>query len=834
MKKTRVYELAKEFRKDTRELLDLLHEMDIEAVSHASSLPEDQAERVRERLRAAQTHQIIQKRISSGVIRRRRKEIKPKPELEPAPPAASEAPAEAISEAAPPPAVEEAPPPLELEPVVEAPTPKEEKPTPLEPEAAEDMPKVRKPRWAARSERARIISKPSITPAETDIDLDLEPPAAPPKEAPPPPKEAEAGRRRKGRAEPGRRRGKKRDVSRAELYAPREGKFRPSKVKKSAKAALKTQITQPKAIKMRIKMAEAISVAELAKRMGVKAPEVIKQLISLGMMVTLNQIIDLEAAAIVAAEFGYEIERSAFEESELIKPRKDKPEDLRPRPPVVTIMGHVDHGKSSLLEALSTHNLKIVDGEAGGITQHIGAYKVKADGGPIVFLDTPGHEAFTAMRARGAQVTDIVVLVVAADDGVMDQTREAINHARAAEVPIIVAVNKMDKLNIDPERVKRELSELGLAPEDWGGETLFVFVSAKTGLGLDDLLEAIRLQAEILELKANPDKLALGRIVEAQLDRGRGAVATVLVQNGTLRVGDAFVVGAQYGKVRALFNDLGQAVDEASPSDPVLVQGLSGVPEAGDEFLVVDDERTARQVSAHRQAKRRETELSQTTRLSLESFMEQAEVGEAKELNIVIKADVQGSIEALRDALEKLSTDKVKLSVIHSGVGAITESDIMLAAASEAVVVGFNVRANPKAAEVVEAERVEVRYYDVIYKAIEDIKEAMTGLLESIFKEHVLGQAEVREVFRVPRVGSVAGCYITDGNVRRGAPARLIRDGVVVYNGKVASLRRFKDDVREVAAGYECGVSLENFNDIKVGDLIEIYELEEIRPTLED
>ncbi|MBW1713161.1 MAG: translation initiation factor IF-2, partial [Deltaproteobacteria bacterium] len=735
-----------------------------------------------------------------------------------------------------PPQAQEPPEEAQIEPEPEAKPPAKEKGRPRKDKPAqaakdkkEGRPQVKRPRWSD-GEPARIISKPSGPPPEPKTDLTIQPPLPGP---PGLPEKGETPKRRKGKSETGRRRSKKRDVSRAELYASRNGRFRPAKVKRGGKKSQKTQITQPKAIKMRIKVAEAVTVGDLAKRMGVKATDVVKQLMSLGMMVTLNQILDLETATIVANEFGYEVEKAAFEESDLLRVAEDKPENLAPRSAVVTIMGHVDHGKSSLLEAISTHNLHIVDGEAGGITQHIGAYVVQAGGGQIVFLDTPGHEAFTSMRARGAAVTDIVVLVVAADDGVMEQTKEAINHSRAAGVPIIVAINKMDKPDIDPDRVKRQLSELDLMPEEWGGETLYAHVSAKTGQGIDELLETIKLQAELLELQADPDKPAVGRVVEAQVDRGRGTVATVLIQGGTLHVGDAFVVGSHYGKVRALLDDKGRPVDEAGPSIPVQVQGISSVPQAGDELVVVEDDKTARQISDHRQTKQRETELSQTTRLSLESFLEQAGE-EAKELNIVIKADVQGSIEALREALEKLSTDKVKLTVIHTGAGAITESDIMLASASQAVVIGFNVRANPKATEAIETEGVEVRYYNVIYKVIEDVREAMAGLLESIFEERPVGRAEVREVFRVPRLGAVAGSYVVEGEVRRGALARLTRDGVVVYEGKVASLRRFKDDVRQVAAGYECGIGLENFNDIKVGDEIEVYELEEIRPDLED
>ena len=585
-----------------------------------------------------------------------------------------------------------------------------------------------------------------------------------------------------------------------------------------------------------IRVSEFISVTELAELVSVPPNQLIAKCMSLGLMVTLNHRLSFDEVTMIADEYEYEVEQIPEYGQELLQEleNEDQESNLTPRSPVVTIMGHVDHGKSSLLEAISTHNIHIVDGEAGGITQHIGAYKVETDGSPIVFLDTPGHEAFTAMRARGAEVTDIVVLVVAADDGVMEQTKEAVNHARAAGVPIIVAVNKIDKPSAEPERVTRQLSELGLQAEEWGGDTLFVHVSAKTGEGVDKLLEAIKLQAEMLELTANPNRLAEGYIIEAKLDRGRGAVATVLVSGGTLHIGDVFVIGAHHGKVRALIDDQGKPVDEAGPSIPVQIQGLSGVPEAGDEFLVVEDEKTARQISEHRQAKRREAELSQSTRLSLESFLEQAAEGEVHELKIVIKADVQGSIEALREALEKQSTEKVKLVVIHTGVGTVTESDIMLASASEAIVIGFNVRANSKVNEIIEAQGVEVRYYDVIYQAIEDVREAMAGLLAPIIKEVSIGLAEVREVFKVSKTGMAAGCHVSEGVVRRNAHARLLRDGVVVYTGKISSLRRFKDDAREVASGYECGIGLENFNDIKPGDEIEAYELEEIKATLED
>jgi translation initiation factor IF-2 len=471
--------------------------------------------------------------------------------------------------------------------------------------------------------------------------------------------------------------------------------------------------------------------------------------------------------------------------------------------------------------------------EAGGITQHIGAYHVTTDKGQIAFLDTPGHEAFTAMRARGAQVTDIVVLVVAADDGVMPQTIEAINHAKAAEVPIIVAINKIDKQNAEPDKVRRELAEIGLTPEDWGGETIYVNVSAKQAQGIDELLEMILLQAEVLELKANPDKLATGHVVEAKIDPGRGAVATILVREGTLRAGDPVVCGLYHGKIRAMLDDRGSQVESAGPSIPVEIGGLSGVPMAGDEFLALKDEKNAKQVSEHRQQKQRSKELAQSNRMSLDKLFERMQEGEVKDLNLIIKADVHGSIEALNDSLTKLSNDEVNVNVVHSATGTIAESDVSLATVSNAIIIGFNVRPSPKVQSLANDENVDMRFYNVIYDVIKDVKNAMAGMMASTFEQRILGSADVREVFQIPKVGNIAGCYVTNGKIERGQNLRLLREGVVVYDGKNSSLRRFKDDVKEVQAGYECGIGIENFNDIKVGDVIECYYLEEIRPELE-
>jgi translation initiation factor IF-2 len=626
---------------------------------------------------------------------------------------------------------------------------------------------------------------------------------------------------------------KKMVIEGSDLYDNRHRARKPRKLGKAQKAASgqKTQITVAKAIKRRIKIDEAILLSDLAKRMGIKANELIASLMAMGVMVTVNQSLDFETASLVAAEFNYEIERSTFEEETLLKQEKDDPEKLSERPPVVTIMGHVDHGKTSLLDVI--RETRITESEAGGITQHIGAYHVDTDKGQIAFLDTPGHEAFTAMRARGAQVTDIVVLVVAADDGVMPQTLEAINHAKAAEVPIIVAVNKIDKANAEPDRVKRELSENGLTPEDWGGDTICVNVSAKLNEGIDELLEMILLQAEVLELKANPDKLAVGHVVEAKIDSGRGAVATVLVRDGTLRNGDPVVCGVHSGKIRAMLGDRGNPVEFAGPSIPVEILGLSGVPMAGDEMIALADEKSAKQVSMHRMQKHRTKELSPTSRLSLDSLYEQMQQGDMKDLNLVIRADVHGSNEALVDSLTKLSNDEVTVNVVQSATGTITETDISLATVSNAIIIGFNVRPTPKLQALANEEQVDMRFYNVIYDVIKDVKDAMVGMMESTYEERALGSAEVREVFHIPKIGAIAGCYVTDGKIERGQHMRVVRDGVVIYKGKNSSLRRFKDDVKEVQSGYECGIGIENFNDIKIGDALECYYMEEIKPEIE-
>ncbi|HMK36610.1 MAG TPA: translation initiation factor IF-2 [Desulfomonilaceae bacterium] len=611
-------------------------------------------------------------------------------------------------------------------------------------------------------------------------------------------------------------------VLRADLYDERSRYGRRSKGKKVKR---KTEITTPRASKRRVKLPDLVTVSNLAHKMSVKSSEVIQHLLTLGVTATVNEGVDFETAGIVASEFGFEAEPAEQQEVDLMPAIiKDTHENLVSRSPVITVMGHVDHGKTSLLDAIrSTH---VTDQEAGGITQHIGAYKVKVDKGELVFLDTPGHEAFTAMRARGAQVTDFVVLVVAADDGVMDQTVEAINHARAANVPIIVAVNKIDKPEADKDRVMRELSERDLIPESWGGDTLFNFVSAKTGAGIVDFLDTILLQAELMELKANPNKKASGNVIEARLDKGKGAVATVLVKEGTLRLGDAFVAGVHSGKVRAMLDHEGRSVEEAGPATPVEVHGFTGVPEAGELFSVVEEEKIARQIVTHRVHKQREHDLAATGPMSLEDLMARMQLQESKELNIIIKADVQGSAEALKEALLGITSQEIKVRIIHGGVGAITESDVMLASASHAIIIGFNVRPTPKTSQLAEQEKVDIRVYNVIYEAIEEVRKAMEGMLAPIEKETVQGRCEVIQTFHVPKVGTVAGCRVVYGKIERSNQVRLLRDSVVIYTGKISSMKRFKDDIKEAVQGYECGLALDNYKDVKLGDVIEAFTIE--------
>ena len=581
---------------------------------------------------------------------------------------------------------------------------------------------------------------------------------------------------------------------------------------------------------LKVQIPDEISVGELASRMKKTASEVVKQLMKLGVFASVSEIIDYDTAALVAMELGCKVEKEVIVtvEERLIDDSADKEEDLRPRAPVVVVMGHVDHGKTSLLDYIRHAN--VVSGEAGGITQHIGAYTVEINGSPITFLDTPGHEAFTSMRARGAMVTDIAILVVAADDGIMPQTVESINHAKAANIPVVVAINKMDTVGANPERIKQQLTEYDLVSEEWGGDTIVCPISAKTGMGIDNLLENLVILAEVQELKANPNRAARGAVIEARLDKGRGPIMTVLVQNGTLKLGDIIIAGSSVGRVRTMINDKGQRVTEAGPSTPVEISGMDSVPSAGDTFNAVADERMARELAEERRISSANNALAGTKKVSLDDLFSQIQAGEMKTLNIIVKADVQGSAEAVKASLEKISNEEVRVKVIHSAVGAINESDVMLAATSGAIIVGFNVRPDNAARDSAARSKVDMRMYRVIYDCINEIEAAMKGMLAPKFKESVIGHAEVRETYKVSKVGTVCGCYCTDGKIQRGCDVRVLRDNIVIHEGELASLRRFKDDVKEVASGYECGMQVEKFNDIKVGDVIECFVMEQINP----
>jgi translation initiation factor IF-2 len=885
MAKVRIYELAKELNMDSKELVEKLKAGGLSIKNYMSTLDEDAVAQARDIVAGVVSEVIEEKRIRPTVIRRRKKTVSVEPETvahEPEAEAeeAEEEVKEEVAKAAEPAAKEaekkiaedkakarvkgeakrkKAPAAAKPEKVPQV---KEEA---LTEEAAESAApaqakKAAKPKEKAKRAKkkkaeqpAKIIKKAEEGPLKAILDkkkqhvveptkpVSAEPPVMAPEVAPPPQEPEKPAKKKRAK-----RKGEKEEVAprsairhrkleifeRADLYEGRtiKRKKKEAAAKEGQKKLRQTEITTPKAIKRRIKVQQTVTVSELARAMGIKAAELIKKLIGLGIVAHINQPLDFDSAALVADEFGYELELEEFKLEQTLQEIEDQPEDLTPRPPVVTIMGHVDHWKTSLLDYIRESN--IIAGESGGITQHIGAYYVERQGGDIVFLDTPGHEAFTAMRARGARVTDIIVLVVAADDGVMPQTKEAINHARAANIPMIVAVNKIDKAEANIEKVQRQLAEVQLVPEEWGGDTIFAYISAKNGEGVNELMELIQLQAELLELKANPEKMARGRVIEAKLDKNRGAVATVLVKSGTLKPGNFFVCGEHYGKIRAMLNSRGKRMISAGPSMPVEIYGISGVPMAGDEFIVVDDEKTAKQIIAHRQVEAKSKEVGRRGIVSLDDLFEKIREGEVKELNIVLKADVQGSLEALAESLVKLSTNEVKLKIIHSSTGAITETDVMLASASHAVIIGFNVRANPRVADIAEKEDVDIRYYDVIYNAIQDIRKAMAGLLEPEYKENVIGRADIKEVFHIPKVGAVAGCYVTDGHLERNARVRLLRDEVVIFDGKISSLKRFKEDVKEVNLGYECGVGLDHFQDIKPGDVFEAYELEEVKAEL--
>jgi translation initiation factor IF-2 len=853
MAKLRVYELARDLNMTNKVLIAKLNDLDIEVKSHMSALEDEVISKIKSSLFGAKEETVEETRIKPTVIRRRRKKVKveavepSEEEAQEDEAAATEADVEA-DEAEQKAALEEvadeatgqladAEPEKEDEPVAEKEPAKPPKARKKEPSAKIIKLPVKPPLEPLKEKKA-APQKAKVQPLPSRKALAEKPPRE--DDLPPSAKKKKKRKKKYAEAEVDKKFLKKKISFRRKAVVEGEdlygAGYRPRKQRKLGKGkktagGQKTQITVAKAIKRRIKIDEAIVLSELAKRMGIKAGEIIKFMMGMGSMATVNQTIDFDTATLIANEFDYEVERASFEEEALLKQETDDPVKLVPRPPVVTIMGHVDHGKTSLLDVI--RKSRISETEAGGITQHIGAYLVDTDKGQIAFLDTPGHEAFTAMRARGAQVTDIVVLVVAADDGVMPQTSEAINHAKAAEVPIIVAINKIDKQNADPDKVQRELAETGLTPEDWGGDTIYVKVSAKEVEGIEDLLEMILLQAEVLELKANPDKMATGHVVEAKIDSGRGPLATILVNEGTLHAGDPVVCGMHYGRIRAMLDDRGNQIESAGPSIPVEIVGLSGVPMAGDEFFALKDEKNAKQVSEHRQQKQRSKELAQSSRLSLDKLYESMQEGEVKDLNLIIKADVHGSIEALNDALTKLSNDEVNVNVVHSASGTIAESDVSLATVSNAIIIGFNVRPTPKVQAMANEEKVDMRFYNVIYDVIKDVKNAMVGMMASTFEEQILGTAEVREVFQIPKVGNIAGCYVTDGKIERGQNLRLLRDGIVVFEGKNSSLRRFKDDVKEVQAGYECGIGIEHFNDIKVGDTIDCYYLKEIRPELE-
>lgn len=888
MAKTRVYELARDLNMTNKDLLKKIKSLDITVKSHMASLDDESVAKIKTNIFEKNQASVEIKRIKPTVIRRRRKAVKKKIVEQPSEP-------ETLSDAQPYEPKEiitaeqqekidlpESNKKTELKDdlnknLLKTEEPAEEKETEHpdyindlpETKAKPPSPKVQKPIQRFKKKKkeipARIIklAAPITYKAKEKTQLPKEAAAQASKPKPEIKKFRQTGKpddkivktkikkareqisKDSGQVENGaKQKGKhwtkkkisfkrKEVVEGKALYTEkkRTKKWKKGIQRKKIVPGLKTTITTPKAIKRRIKIDDAITLSDLAKRMGIKANDMISKLMTLGIMATVNQTIDFDTAALVASEFDYELEKAAFEEERILQVKEIDSGNTVPRPPVVTIMGHVDHGKTSLLDTI--RKTRVTDREAGGITQHIGAYHVKLDKGQIVFLDTPGHEAFTAMRSRGASITDIVIIVVAADDGVMPQTVEAINHAKAAKVPIIVAINKIDKPDADPDRVKRELAETGLVPEDWGGDTIFVNISAKQNQGIDDLLEMLLLQAEILELRANPGTLALGHVIEARLDSGRGAVATILVQQGTLKTGDPVVCGIHYGKVRAMLNDRGKIEKSAGPSIPVEITGLSGVPNAGDELITLTDEKNAKQVSVHRIQKQRAKELAKTSRLTLEKLYEKMQVGKVSQLNLIIKGDVQGSIEALEDSLTKLSNEEVEINIIHSATGTIVESDIALAAVSDAIIIGFNVRPNLKIDSLAEAEGIDMRFYNIIYNVINDIKGAISGMMASTFKEHIHGRAEIREVYQIPKLGAIAGCYVTDGKIERGGLVRLLRDGIVIYEGKISSLRRFKDDVKEVSSGYECGIGIENYNDIKTGDTIESYHLEEIKAQVE-
>ena len=817
MANIRAYKLAEDLGIDRAEFVELAAAEGVELKSAMASLDEETAQLLRDKLaktdspRSVVTERRVQSAGGGAVIRRRKKaEPEAPPEVvEPAPVEVEPIAAEAASDT---------PVDSEVEPEPETAAPPEEVPVP-----------------------ERVAARTSESPARQDAPERSSGPGPARPAAPMPDRPAgpdKSGRQRKLVREVVNLREQERLARQATGHAPvrRQVNVDPrtavSPRRRRRDAPSTPPVRKPAAeVKRLVRIEGRVSVGELARQLGAKAPEVQRKLMAMGTMVSINQMIDVDTATKVASEYGYEVQDIGFNEQEFIElPTADSGNQI-PRPPVITVMGHVDHGKTSLLDAI--RNAKVVDGEAGGITQHIGAYQAKVGDATLTFIDTPGHAAFTAMRARGAKITDVVILVVAATEGIMPQTIESIEHAKAAGVPIVVAINKIDLPGANSGQTRQRFMEHGLVPEEFGGDLICVDVSATQKTGLDKLLEMVHLQAELLELKADPAQRAAGVVIEARLDKGRGPVATVLVQNGTLKRGDIAVIGTAWGRIRAMENENGERLSEAGPSVPVQVNGLSGVPSSGDGFYVVESERVAKEIVTHREDEVRDRSTSVRPKLSLDEFFAQSQGGGIKELPIVIKADTQGSVEALRDSLTKLSTDAVKVNILSAGVGAVTETDVMLSKASEAVVVAFHVRPEPAARRAAEGQGVDVRSYQIIYDVIDEIKLAMAGLLPPTISEVFQGRAEIRQTFNVPKIGTIAGSYVTEGQVKRNAACRLVRDGVQVYQGKVGSLKRFKDDAREVNTGFECGIGISGYNDVKVGDVIETYVLEEKPATLE-
>ncbi|KPK16721.1 MAG: hypothetical protein AMJ62_04465 [Myxococcales bacterium SG8_38] len=832
MNKVRVYEVARELGVDNRDLIQRIATLGIQVRNHMSVLDPVEVDRIKRSLEKDRGETMVEERIRPTVVRRKRRKAAEEPE----PAAAAEAPVVA------PPSLPTPIAPPEVEPMhepapMEAPVAHEvapPAPPPAEPaeeqRVSEPPPPLREPSEQLVEERGRFSYDP-LPPGVMRRGKAKAPSAAPLSE----------GARRRIVAEHAAQREqapRRREIrGRSSIGPTGRPQGRPGKKRlQPGKKPKQTEITVPSAQKRVIRIEDNIQLQALAQRMSLKATDVLMKLMELGVSgVHINSTLDADTASVLAGEFNYEVENVARSEDEIVGDARgqfeDKAADRAHRPPVVTVMGHVDHGKTSLLDKIRESD--VVAGEAGGITQHIGAYRVDTDRGTVVFLDTPGHEAFTAMRARGAQATDIVVLVVAADDGVMPQTKEAVNHAQAAEVPIVVAVNKIDKPEANPDKVKNELAALGLQPEEWGGDTIFIPCSAMTGEGIDSLLENVLLQAEVLELTANPHIPAEGVVLEAYLDRGRGPVANVLIRDGSLDTGDYVVAGGAWGRVRAMTDDRGNQLTSAGPATPVEVLGLAELPAAGDLFYEVTDQRKAQEVAGARKKPGAPSAAPAGGLRGLDQLQALMQSGDVQELRLVVKADVQGSVEALQGALTDLATEKVKVNVIHTGVGGITENDVMLASASQAIVLGFNVRPQGKASSTAKKEGVEIRTYNVIYEAIDDVKAAMKGLLAPKVVQAELGKAEVRQTFGIPKIGTIAGCMVLEGKILRGARARLVRDGVVVWDGPMGSVRRFKEDVKEVQAGMECGIGLQGFNDIKEQDVIECYEEQQVEATLE-